>query len=455
MWTLSATDLIAGYADGSLSPVDVMQSILDRVTIVNPAINALFEVRAEEALAEARLSEARWRENAPVGLLDGVPVTIKDSVAAEGWPYWRGMRARVGTPFSTADSPPAARLKEAGAIIFAKTTMPDFGLLASGVSSAHGITRNPWNLQKNTGGSSSGGGAALAAGLGPLTVGSDLAGSVRLPAAHCGLFTLKPGKGVVPHLPPSATRVAGPITRTVLDAALMLSVLSLPDGRATEPGASTAPDLSPLDVKGLKIGLLMEMGFGPKPEPEVAALIEAAAAVFEANGATIMRIAPPFSFDAFADLNLAFSVKAALERDELPVDRRGETLDFMTAYCDAGDRLSAKAYLRASETVDRAKKVFSDALSPYDFVLSPVMAMASFAADALGPDPALPSGHVNFTGLVNQVGWPAASICCGFTGGMPVGLQIIGGLGTDMAILGLARTYEMIRGFDPGFPSIG
>ena len=261
MWALSATNLIAAFADGSLSPVDVMQSTLDRVTAVNPAINALFEIRAEQALAAAQLSEERWRKNAPVGPLDGVPVTIKDSVAAEGWPYWRGIRARVGTPFSTADSPPAARLKEAGAIIFAKTTMPDFGLLASGISSAHGITRNPWNLRKNTGGSSSGGAAAVAAGLGPLTVGSDLAGSVRLPAAQCGLFTLKPGKGVVPHLPPSSTRVAGPISRTVADAALMLSVLSLPDARALEPGASISPDISPLDVKGLKIGLLMDMGF--------------------------------------------------------------------------------------------------------------------------------------------------------------------------------------------------
>lgn len=256
-------------------------------------------------------------------------------------------------------------------------------------------------------------------------------------------------------MPPSATRVAGSITRTVTDAALLLSVLSRPDPRFPEPGGSTAPDLAPLAIEGLNIGVLMDMGFGPPTEPDVALLVERAVLLFQAHGARLMRIPPPVKFDVFPDLDRSFSAKAAIERDGLPPERRAETLPFMIRYCDAGDALSAKDYLLATDAIDRARSAFASALSPFDFVLSPVLPRAGFPAEALGSDPDYPSRHISFTCLVNQAGWPADSICCGFTPeGLPVGLQIIGGPGTDAAILRLSRAYEQRRGFDPGFPSL-
>ncbi|GGC85096.1 amidase [Chelatococcus reniformis] len=453
-WTLSATELLAGYANGSLSPVEAMRSTLERAAAINPKLNAFFEIRGDEAMAQARAAEERWAKHAPAGPLDGVPVSIKDSVAATGWPYWRGTKARVGT-VSSYDAPPTARLKEAGAIIFAKTTMPDYGLLASGISSAHGVTRNPWDLRMNTGGSSSGAAASVAAGAGALSIGSDLGGSVRLPAAQCGLFGHKPTVGLVPHLPVSTARVAGPLTRTVADGALLLSVISRPDARTGEPAGPTPARVEPLAAGGLKLGLLLDMGYGPDVEAEVAQLIEHAARLLEAQGATLATLPAPVDVDLNPVFDQIFSVRAAMERDELPPERSREALDAINRTCEAGDRLSAKAYLRAGETLDKAKASFVEALSPFDFVLAPVLPVTGFAADAAGADPEHPTWHVNFTSLINQIGWPAASICCGFTAaGLPIGLQIIAAKHRDAVILALAATYERLRGFTPGIPEI-
>ena len=213
--SMDASELVAGYAARLFSPVEVLKAVLRRAEALNPLYNMFFYVAAEEALAAAAGSEQRWHEGRPVGLLDGVPVSIKDSVAAVGMPMWRGARAYMDNPASGYNSPPAARLKESGAILFAKTTMPDFGMFGAGVSTAHGITRNPWAPFYNTGGSSSGAGAALAARVGPLSVGSDIGGSLRLPASLCGLATLKPTQGRIPHLPPSPIRTTGPMARSV------------------------------------------------------------------------------------------------------------------------------------------------------------------------------------------------------------------------------------------------
>jgi amidase/aspartyl-tRNA(Asn)/glutamyl-tRNA(Gln) amidotransferase subunit A len=224
--------------------------------------------------------------------------------------------------------------------------MPDYGLLASGVSSAHGVTRNPWDLRMNTGGSSSGAASSVAAGAGALSIGSDLGGSVRLPAAQCGLFGHKPTIGLVPHLPVSTARVAGPLTRTVADGALLLSVISRPDARTGEPAGPTPVRVEPLGPGGLKLGLLLDMGFGPDVEPEVAQLIERAARRLEAEGASLTAMAPPVDVDLNPVFDQIFSVRAAMERDELPPDRSRDALDVINRTCDAGERLSAKAYLR-------------------------------------------------------------------------------------------------------------
>src|SRR6202008_2677150 len=170
--------------------------------------------------AAARASTDRWQKDEKTGSLDGVPVTIKDNVATKGQPVPLGAASVKHVP-SPVDAPPAARLREAGAVIFSKTTMPDYGMLSSGLSSFHPLTRNPWDLSKNPGGSSAGAGAAGAPGYGPLHLGTDIGGSVRLRACWCGLVSLKPSLGRIPIDPSYVGRVAGPMTRIVEDAALM------------------------------------------------------------------------------------------------------------------------------------------------------------------------------------------------------------------------------------------
>src|SRR5215470_13733205 len=227
---LSAHELSTAFRAGELSPVEVTRAALARISAWEKHINAMYVVDADGALAQAAASAARWRAGEPLSLLDGVPATIKDNIAVRGLPTPVGTAAGDMTPSPT-DAPPVARLREAGCVLLGKTTMPDFGMLASGISSLHGTTRNPWNLGRNTAGSSSGAGAAIVAGYGPLALGTDIGGSVRLPAAYNGIFGLKPSLGRIPIYPPYLGRVTGPMTRTVTDAALAMVSLTRPDPR--------------------------------------------------------------------------------------------------------------------------------------------------------------------------------------------------------------------------------
>src|SRR6201991_812513 len=227
---LSAVDLIAGYRAKQFSPSEVLDDVLTHVAAWEPHLKALYAFDPDSAREAAKASTARWNGGEPSGALDGVPVTVKDNIATKGVPVPLGAASVKLVP-AEKDAPPAARLREAGAVIFAKTTMPDYGMLSSGLSSFHALARNPWDLTKNPGGSSAGAGAAAAAGYGPLHLGTDIGGSVRLPAAWCGLVGHKPSFGRVPVDPPYAGRVAGPMTRTVADSALMMNVLSHPDAR--------------------------------------------------------------------------------------------------------------------------------------------------------------------------------------------------------------------------------
>src|SRR6476659_6517555 len=231
---LSATELVVRYRERSLSPVEVTRAVLDRIAAWEPHLHATYALDGDAALASARVSEARWLRHVSagenVGALEGVPTMIKENIATAGTPVPLGTAATDLVP-ALRDAPPAARLREAGAVILGKTTMPDYGMLSSGLSSFHPLARNPWDLARGPGGSSAGAGAAAAAGYGPLHVGTDIGGSVRLPAGWCGIVTLKPSLGRVPIDPPYVARCAGPMTRTVEDAALAMAVLSLPDRR--------------------------------------------------------------------------------------------------------------------------------------------------------------------------------------------------------------------------------
>ena len=285
---MSALEMLRAYRRRALSPVEAMASVIERVEAYEPHIHATWLYAPERALKEARASEARWAKGEPIGPLDGVPVTIKDNIATRGDPKPIGTAAEDMTP-QQLDAPPAARLREAGAVIFAKTTMPDYGMLSSGLSSFHALARNPWKLDRNPGGSSAGAGAAAAALYGPLHLGTDIGGSVRLPAGWCGIFGLKPSAGRIPIDPPYIGRVAGPMTRDAADAALMMATLSLPDARDYSSLKHEKLDwaVKPAPLKGLKLGLLLEAGCGAKPTAEVKAAIERAARDFEAAGAHV------------------------------------------------------------------------------------------------------------------------------------------------------------------------
>ena len=255
---LSATELRRAFASRTLSPVEVLLDVAEVVETREPRLNALWvndlETRPEALLAAARASERRWQTGRPMGALDGVPVTVKENLARAGVPMPVGS-AGVTPAVPTRSSPVVERIEEAGGIIVGSTVMPDWGMLSSGVSSQHGITRSPWDERLTTGGSSAGAGAAAAGGYGPLHVGTDIGGSIRLPGTWLGLTTLKPSAGRVPLDTPYLGRVAGPMTRTAADAAMLLSVISRPDSRdwtslppTTSTSTSTSTILTPLKI---------------------------------------------------------------------------------------------------------------------------------------------------------------------------------------------------------------
>ena len=457
LFDLSAVELLAAYRSQQLSPVEVTRAVITHVGRWEPQLCATYAFDAEGALAQAEASQARWLKGAPLGPLDGVPTTIKENIATRGVPVPLGTAATVLTP-AERDAPPAARLREAGAVILGKTTMPDYGMLSSGLSSFHALARNPWDVSKNPGGSSAGAGAAAAAGYGPLHIGTDIGGSVRLPAGWCGVFGLKPSLGRIPIFPPYAGRVAGPMTRSVADAALMMATLSLPDARDTMslPYQPIAWDRLERDVKGLRIGLMLDAGWGIAAEPEVRAAVEAAARAFEAAGAVVTPM-PPFMTRAMVDgMDDFWRTRSWLDMSALPAERRAKVLPYITEWARGGEGLSGERVFRGYSQMGAMREAAVAACAPYDYVLSPTAPMPAYAAELAGPtnDPATPFEHIAFTLAFNMSEQPAASINAGYTSdGLPIGLQIVGHRFDDLGVLQLARAWEQMRPTPRPWPS--
>ena len=296
--TLTATALLEGYRKRTLSPLEATQAVLKRIETLNPRLNA-FNLISDRVLEEAGASEARWHAGQPKGLLDGVPVSIKDIILTKGWPTLRGSKTVDPKGPWNDDAPVTARLREHGAVLIGKTTTPEFGWKGVTDSPLTGITRNPWNPAKTPGGSSGGAAAAVAAGMAPLAVGTDGGGSIRIPCSFTGLFGLKPSFGRVPAWPLSpfgTVAHVGPITRDVTDAALLLTVLSLPDARdwhalPYEPRDYRAGLES--GIRDLRIAYSANLGYA-KVDPEVAAIVRKAADVFTELGARLEERDPGF-----------------------------------------------------------------------------------------------------------------------------------------------------------------
>ncbi|HXW20630.1 MAG TPA: amidase [Roseiarcus sp.] len=445
----SAVELLVAFRAKTLSPLEAMKDVLDRVRRFEPHIKATYHLNEERALAEAKASEARWTRGEPIGALDGVPTTVKDTVATKGDPTPIGAAATDLTPAS-ADAPPAARLREAGAIIFSKTTMPDYGMLSSGLSSFHPLTRNPWDLTRNPGGSSAGAGAAAAAGYGPLHIGTDIGGSIRLPAGWCGVFGLKPSFGRVPIDPPYLGRVAGPMTRTVDDAALMMSVLSAPDRRdyMSLPPQDIDWRIAPISLRRLKIGLALEIGCGEAVHPEPRAAVEAAARDLAKAGAIVEPLAPFLDQEMLDGWDRFFRMRSHLDLAALAEDRRRKVLPFIRAWADSAAGFSGAEIFAGFNQINAMRKASVMATAPYDFVLTPTAPMIAYpAADAMpSNDPLNPFVHIGFTLPFSVSEQPAASINCGYSSeGLPIGLQIVGRRFDDRGVLSLCRAFEEMR----------
>ncbi|CAN5917870.1 amidase [soil metagenome] len=446
---LSAIELLDAYRKKALSPVEVTRELLAHIRRWEPHLHATYALEGDEALAQAEASQARWLKGAPCGPLDGVPAMIKENIATQGVPTPLGTAATVLAP-ALRDAPPAARLREAGAVIMGKTTMPDYGMLSSGLSSFHKLTRNPWDLTRGPGGSSAGAGAGVAAGYGPLHIGTDIGGSVRLPASWCGIFTLKPSLGRIPIDPAYAGRVAGPMTRTVADSALMMGVLSLPDARdaMSLPYQDIAWQQLARDVKGLRIGLQLDAGWGLAVEPEVQAAVEAAAALLEAAGAIVERI-PPFMTRGMAEgMDDFWRTRSWLDISALPAERRDKVLPFIVEWARGGEGLSGQRVFEGYSQMAAMRDAAVRACAPFDVMLSPTAPMPAFRAEWPCPtnDPKRPFEHIAFTLPYNMSEQPAASINCGYTaGGLPIGLQIAGRRHDDLGVLQVAQAYESMR----------
>jgi aspartyl-tRNA(Asn)/glutamyl-tRNA(Gln) amidotransferase subunit A len=454
---LSAVDLLAGYRAKQFTPSEVLEEVLAHVAVWEPHIKALYLFDPEGARAVARASTDRWHKGEPMGTLDGVPVTIKDNIATKDQPVPLGAASVKQVP-SPKDAPPAARLREAGAIIFSKTTMPDYGMLSSGLSSFHPLTRNPWDLSKNPGGSSSGAGAAAAAGYGPLHLGTDIGGSVRLPACWNGLVALKPSLGRVPVDPFYVGRVAGPMTRTVDDAALMMSVLSRPDRRDGMSLPAHEINWKGLDKspRKLRIGLMLDAGTGQPLEKEVREVAIKAAKAFESAGAVLTEVDGILTREMLDGLDNFWRARSWDDLSKLTPEERAKTLPYIHKWAETAARLSGVDVVRGFNATMAIRTAAAKLFCDLDYVVSPVSPVVNFPAEYAAPinDPDKPFEHIAYTVPWNMSENPAVSINGGYDRrGFPIGVQIVGRRFDDLGVLGMAKAFEGLRGPQKPWPA--
>ncbi len=448
-----ATELVDGYRSGAFSPVDVTRAVLDRISEKDDALNAFVLADGDSAMEAARDAQERWHRKQPAGLVDGVPVLVKDLLLTRGWPTLRGSKTVDPSGPWEEDAPTVARLREHGGVMIGKTTTPEFGWKGVTDSPLSGITRNPWDLSKTPGGSSGGASAAVAAGMGQLALGTDGGGSIRIPAGFAGIFGHKPSFGRVPAWPISpfgTVAHVGPMTRTVGDAALMMNVICEPDDR---DWYSLAPDgtdyLKDLDagVEGWRIAYSPNLGYIPDVDPEIAALVEKAARAFEDLGAHVEEVSPDIDDPGDCFRTIWWVGARTL------LGRRPEVHDMLdpglASVVEQASRLSLEDYqdaVMARAELGVRMRLFMD---EYDLLLTPTLPIPAFEAGRLSPEDDPVGKWTNWTPFsfpFNLTQQPAATVPCGFTAaGLPAGLQIVGPMFDDMAVLRGARAFEQAR----------
>ena len=451
---LTANELIQLYRTGQASPVEAMQQVLERVERVDPIINAFILVDADAGMDAARVSEARWMAHratgAPVGAVEGVPTSIKDILWTKGWPTLRGSRAINPDQPWEEDAPSVGRLRAAGAAMFGKTTTPEFGCKAETNSPLTGISRNPWDPTKTPGGSSGGTAAAVAAGLGALSMGTDGAGSVRIPAAFCGNVGMKASFGRVPAYPLSpfgTVAHVGPHTMSVTDCALLMNVVAQPDPRDWMSLPYDRVDyLEGLDtgIRGLRVAYSPTLGYADV-DPEVAALVDAAVRELEALGAIVDQVDPGFEDPLDISTGLWF-VASKTVYDSLGPEGQAVTDPDFAAQAAQGAEFSAQDVQLLTlkrNALGTSMRLF---MTQYDVLVTPAVAIPAFEARPAGAVPMTPESMLSWTPFsypFNLTQQPAITVPCGLTSaGLPVGLQIVGRAHDDVTVLRAARAYE-------------
>jgi aspartyl-tRNA(Asn)/glutamyl-tRNA(Gln) amidotransferase subunit A len=453
--TLAASELVALYRAHRASPVEVTHAVLKRIDALNPVLNAFCFI-APDAIAMAEASEARWMKGGPLGPLDGVPVSIKDILLTRGWPTLRGSKTVDPAGPWTDDAPAVARLRESGAVLVGKNTTPEFGWKGVTDSPLTGVTRNPWDPTKTPGGSSGGGAAAVASGMGPLTVGTDGGGSIRIPCAFTGLFGLKPSFGRVPAWPLSPFGTVahlGPMSRTVGDAALLLNVIAQPDARdwlaLPADGCDYLHDLD-AGVGGWRIAYSANLGFA-QVDPEVAAIVDRAAMRFADLGADVERADPP-GFEGVDEIFRRhwYTGAAYLLRRFTP-EQKALMDPGLVDVADEGARVGMMDLLEAAQQRGLLGTRMNQFHQRYDLLLTPTLPLAAFEAGREVAGVMKEKRWTEWTPFTypfNLTQQPAASIPCGLTSaGLPVGLHIVGPRYGDARVLRAARAFESAQPF--------
>ncbi len=460
---LPATEMAAAIRARQLSPLELVDALISRIHQYNPALNAYCTLMEEAARQAARAAEAAVLRGDDLGPLHGVPVSIKDLLFTSGVRTMRG--SRIYEQFvPDQDAPSVAKLKASGAIVLGKTTTPEFGWKGTTDSPLTGVSRNPWNLARSCGGSSGGAAAAVAAGMGPLAVGTDGAGSIRIPASFCGIVGLKPSRGRVAVYPPSAVGFlshAGPMTRTVPDAALMLQAMAGPDERDLGSLPADATDYlleCEKALRGLRVAWSANLGYAPV-EPEIARICASAAQVFASDLGCMVEEAAPHFRDPVEPLQILWaSGLAAALGPYLP--QWGDQMDGgLVELIRSAEPLSATDYAAAVMERDALWDHVQHFFTRYDLLLTPTMPTTAFAAGAAIPTvvagrPTSGFGYTPFTFPFNMTGQPAITVPCGVAAdGMPVGLQIVGRRFADATVLQAAAAFEAARPWADRMPS--
>ncbi|MBK7060111.1 MAG: amidase [Rubrivivax sp.] len=447
----TATELTRLYRSGQASPVQATQAVLDRIAVLNPLLKAFVLVDAESALAAARASETRWHAGQPLSAIDGVPTSIKDLILTRGWPTLRGSRAVDASQPWDVDAPVSARLREAGAVLLGKTATPEFGCKGETNSPLNGITRNPWNPAKTPGGSSGGAAAAVAAGLGPLAVGTDGAGSVRIPAAFCGNVGFKPSFGRVPAYPLSpfgSVAHLGPHTMSVNDAALMMNVLKAPDARdwtalPPDPGDCTV-GLND-GVRGLRIAYSPTLGYVNNLHPEIAAAVARGAQTLADLGAHVEAVDPGFDDPLEISTGLWFMGTWTLWNTLTPAQQALTDPD-LRAQAELGSAFSALQVQQLNLRRGALGSLLRQFMQRFDLLLTPSVSVPAFDALPAGHGPMNPQTMLGWTPYsypFNLSQQPAITLPCGLTtDGLPMGLQLVGPMFGDALVLRAARAFE-------------